>query len=111
MKRRKIMACSGLALLLAMAALRLALPHWIESKVRLGLGDAGSIDGVGVSVWRLAYQYQGLEFVSQDAVVQAPVFSCPEVDIALNWRAFFHGRLMASVTLEKPFLNLFTPYA
>lgn len=104
--RAILWACAGLAL-----AFRLALPYWIEGRVAQGMGEAGHLRGVGLSLWRLAFQYQGLEFRSHDPGVTAPTFSCPEVDIALEWRALFRGRLGARVTLKNPLLNLFTPYA
>jgi hypothetical protein len=65
----------------------------------------GHIDGVGLSLWRGAYQVEGLSITKVDGKMPVPFISAPVLDIALQWKALFHGRLVATVLIRQGQLN------
>ena len=105
---QKILLFCLLGLVVVMAMFRVALPAMIRSKVNQSLGNAGHVQGVGVSLWRGAYQLEGLIFPSKEKNEDAPIFYCREIDIGMEWRAIFNGSIVAAVTWIDPQVNFYT---
>src|SRR5687767_1763104 len=68
-------------------------------------GYSGRIDGVGLSLWRGAYQIEGLKIVKKNGQLPVPFFLSPRIDLGLQWKALFRGRLVARVTVTRGEVN------
>jgi len=100
-----------LAVLLVMLliAVRLAAPSLITSLVNHKLasleGYSGHIDGVAISLWRGAYEIQGIVIEKDNGKVPVPFVRMEELDLGLEWGALLDGRIVAKVTGIRPEIN------
>ena len=98
-----------LALLVVLLALRLCLAFVVKTVVNHQLaqlsGYRASIDGIGLSLWRGAYQIEGLDIRKKEGQATQPFFHAPLIDLALQWKALFQGKVVASVTIDDGRLN------
>lgn len=88
---------------------RLCLAFLVKGQINHQLaqmsGYTGHIDGIGLSLWRGAYQIEGIKIEKKEGKAPIPFFSAPWLDIGLEWKALFHGHIVASVSVEKGQLN------
>ena len=100
---------TSLALVGLLLVMRLCLAFVVKGMVNHQLarlsGYDGHIEGIGLSLWRGAYQIEGLEIRKKEGQVEQPFFYAPWLDFALQWKALFHARLVASVTIQEGRLN------
>ena len=100
-------------LLLALACLLLLLRLCLAAIVKLEINDrlgrmslySGRIGGVGLSLWRGAYQLEDIKIVKRGSVAPVPFFTAPLIDVGLQWMALFHGRIVASIAIHEGQLN------
>jgi Domain of Unknown Function (DUF748) len=92
-----------------LACLRLYLAHAIAGRVKAHLtgmqGYKGRIDGIGISLWRGAYQIEGLKITKDEGSGQIPFFQAPVIDIGPQWNAVLKGHLAARVVVVDGRLN------
>ena len=93
----------------ALAVFRAFLPALVKHVVNRKLdgldGFRGRVDSVGLSLWRGAYQVEGLTLRKRDSVDPVPFFVCRKIDLSIEWRALLHGAVVARLVLEGPVLN------
>jgi hypothetical protein len=98
-----------LVLACLLLAFRFSLSHIAKVVVNRQLlqlnGYSGHIDGIGISLWRGAYQIKGLAIVKKEGLAPVPFFSARSLDIGLQWKALFHRRLVATVLIRQGQLN------
>ena len=91
-------------------ALRLALPGILTSyanKQLVAIGEyAGRVDDVDIALIRGAYVLRGLTIVKPSASTQTPFLQVPRIDVSLQWKALWHGRIVGELELTNPVLNL-----
>ncbi len=108
---RKRKGLIGLGIFVALLVIaRLAAPFVIKKVVNDKLAAMpeyhGHISGVGLSLWRGAYQFEGLHIVKRGAGKGAePLLHIPETDIMVDWKALFDGKITARVKLVEPRVN------
>lgn len=87
---------------------RLYLPFWVTDYVNRQIaaldGYRGSIDGVGISLWRGAYQIYGLDIYKRDGI-KAPFVAADKIDFSVQWRALFRGHIVAEIDITNINLN------
>jgi hypothetical protein len=107
--RHRLKAIAALSALLALLLIRLTLAFVIKTSANQVLQHLdryrGHIDDVGLSLWRGAYQFRGVQVESIDGKVPLPLFAARGVDIAVQWRALLRGQCVASVVLDRPAVN------
>ena len=108
LKQRRVWRLSFIGLLALALLLRLALPELVKFTLNRKLGTGGNVGGIGLSLWRGAYQIQDLQFLSTDHSGSEPVVTVSTIDIGINWPAFRRGKLLATVRFVDPVVNLFT---
>jgi hypothetical protein len=113
-RSRKVLAVLA-AVAAILVAVRLSLPfavRWYVNRKLANLeGYTGHVDDVGLSLWRGAYQLNGLKIRERKGDGETePFFSCRALDLSLSWSALFHRKLAAKVRLERPILT-FRPEA
>ncbi len=78
--------------MLALLVVRLCLAFVIKTGANQVLGHMdryqGHIDGVGLSLWRGAYQFQGVRIETRGGEVPLPLFAARSVDVAGQWGRF-----------------------
>jgi hypothetical protein len=96
-------------LVAALIALRIALPdlvlRYVNKKLDNLEGYSGRIDDIDISLWRGAYQIQGVRIVKSNGRVPVPFLAAEEIDISVEWRALFDGDIVAEIDLYRPALN------
>lgn len=101
---------TAIALVVLLAALRLALPSIVLWYVNRTLDDIppyhGQAGAIGISLWRGAYQIYDLKLVKREGKKPAvPFFSCPVTDLSVKWAGLVHGSVVGKATLWQPKLN------
>lgn len=106
---KKKARAAGLAFACLLLAFRLCLPSAVKHEINRQLstmkGYAGHIDGIGISLWRGAYQIEGMAIEKKEGNLPVPFFLSPSIDIGLEWRALLTGRIVAKVGIDKGQLN------
>jgi hypothetical protein len=97
----------GLAAVLVVA--RLMLPHVVRDTLNDRLAHMGDYRGhvadVDIHLWRGAYSLEQLRVEKVSGKVPVPLLAMPRMDIALSWRALWHGAIRATVDFRRPVLN------
>jgi Domain of Unknown Function (DUF748) len=90
-------------------SVRLALPYFIEhyvNKQLRGINDyTGSIGTVRVHLWRGAYSIRDIRILKSDGKVPVPLFSAPDIDLAIQWKELFHGAIVGNIRIQNPSIN------
>lgn len=111
-KKRGHLSRNTIAALLIVAAVLLAgriyLPFWVTDYVNRQIaqldGYRGKIDGVGISLWRGAYQIYGLDIHKRDGLKE-PFVAAKLIDLSVEWKALLHGRIVAEIDIHDIALN------
>ncbi|MEO6244579.1 MAG: DUF748 domain-containing protein [Opitutaceae bacterium] len=97
------------ALLVIGVAARIALPYVVRHQLNTRLqripGYSGSVDSVGIHLWRGAYSIRGLAIFRREGQVREPFFLAPHIDFSLAWRELVHGKIVSDVAIEGSQLN------
>ncbi|WP_194852434.1 DUF748 domain-containing protein [Nonlabens antarcticus] len=104
-KKKKIIV--PFVIILILIAGRVYLPYYIRDKLNETLADIpgyyGQVDDVGISLWRGAYQLNGLFLDKVDpANKRSPFLNFPTSDISIQWRALLDGRIVSEITMVSP---------
>lgn len=95
-------------LVVALIAGRIYLPFWVTDYVNRQIdqleGYRGSIDGVGISLWRGAYQIHGLNIHKRDGLKE-PFVAAELVDFSIQWKALLNGHIVSEVDIYDINLN------
>lgn len=110
-KRRRIIL---LSIILLLVAFRLALPyivlHYVNDKLAHLEEYYGHVEDIDIALIRGAYIIKDIRLVKleeADKIKQdtLPFFKSPEIDLSVEWRALFKGRVVGEIAVEKPVLN------
>jgi hypothetical protein len=110
-RRRTDLFWPALALAIALIAIRAALPYMVKDYVNRRLhvleGYDGSVADINLGLWRGAYRIDGIEIVRKGGAKQpTPFFNSQRVDLSVEWRSLWHGKLVAEAHFFAPELNL-----
>lgn len=107
-RTRKVLIGLGVVAVVLIAA-RIALPFVVKRYVNKTLdelpGYSGSIADIDISLWRGAYQIDGLRIVKTGGRVPVPFVSARVIDLSVEWKALFDGSIVAEIELFGPKLN------
>lgn len=96
-------------MLVVLVAARLMLPSVIRWYVNRVLDSSvvyeGRIGAVEVHLWRGAYAIRDVQINKTTGNVPVPLLSARRVDLAVQWDAIIHGKIVGVVTIEEPQLN------
>lgn len=100
--------CALAALAVVLVAGRIYLPFWVTDYVNKQIsqleGYSGKIDGVGISLWRGAYQIYGLDIYKRNGLKE-PFVAASLVDLSVQWKALWHGSIVAEIDIHDITLN------
>jgi len=96
-------------LVLALVALRLALPSIVQRYVNQKLDEIpeydGSIGDVDIHLIRGAYSIDDIDIEKTTGAVPVPFFSARTVDFSMGWKEIFHGALVGEITVFECSVN------
>lgn len=95
-------------LLAARIAAPFVIRHAINSRLAQVEGYSGRIDGVGLSLFRGAYQLTGVSILKRADSRLEPLLSVEKIDFSLAWRELFNGRVVSDIVLIAPDLRVTT---
>lgn len=108
-KRRRILYIIFGTLIVALIAFRIMLPaillRYVNRQLTLIKGYSGHVEDIDVALYRGAYVIKGLRLDKTDGKVPVPFFSAEAIDLSVEWRALFHGSIVAGIGVEHPILN------
>lgn len=65
----------------------------------------GKIGAIEVHLWRGAYAIDDIRLIKTTGDVPVPFFAAKKIDLAIQWDALIHGKIVGRVVMEKPELN------
>jgi hypothetical protein len=93
-----------LVVALVLLAVRLVLPHTMKTLINQRLEKipeyAGHVEDIDLSIWRGAYQLEGVEILKTNGQTREPFFKARRIDFSLAWRDLFRGRFVGDFVLE-----------
>lgn len=99
-----------LILAVVLITIRIFLPsiclHYINQALSTKMGNyVGHLEDFDLSLWRGAYQLQGLEIKKREGRAPA-LLTIREVDLSLAWRALFRKELSGDITVDDAVIRL-----
>ncbi|HVJ64527.1 MAG TPA: DUF748 domain-containing protein [Bdellovibrionota bacterium] len=96
--------------LLVLIAIRIALPYglkyytnWVlQNKIE---GYTGRIEDFDLSLWRGAYQIQGLKLSKVQNKVPVPFIAIREIEFSIAWKPLLRGHVVGKVHLDEASVN------
>jgi hypothetical protein len=110
-KRRwpKVLGIAFGTLVVLLVAARMALPSFLIWYVNRTIDKNplydGKISDIEVFLWRGAYQIKDIRLVKTTGTVPVPLFAAKQVDLAIQWDALMHGKVVGRIAMEQPELN------
>ncbi|HEY3700347.1 MAG TPA: DUF748 domain-containing protein [Spongiibacteraceae bacterium] len=109
-KRRHTIIVSIALLLILLIALRLALSaiveHYVNRKLQHMDNYAGHVQHIHLALWRGAYVIENIVIEKKTAKRNEPFFSSDRLQLALQWRALWHGSIVGQAHFYHAQLNL-----
>ena len=97
----------GIVALLIVA--RLLLPYFVLRYVNKTLanldGYTGHVNDVDIALYRGAYQIDSLNIRKVAGKIEEPFISIPKMDLSVEWKSLFKGKLVAEVVCIRPEIN------
>jgi len=106
-KFRKI----ALIVLVVLVVIRLILPYWVLHYINKELshlsGYYGHVRDIDLSLYRGAYVVNDLYINRVDTATQkqTELFNAPVIDISVEWKSLFHGRIVSEMEFRNPLLR------
>ena len=98
-----------LLLAIPLIAARVALPSMVRWYVVRTIdrtpGYEGRIGDIDVHLWRGAYTINDVRLMKRIANVPVPFFAARQLDLAIEWKAILHRKLVGKVVIDQPELN------
>lgn len=97
------------AVIVAVVAVRLALPYLIRNQINRRLkeipGYRGHVTSVSLSVWRGAYTLNGISIFKVNGHQEDPFFVARYIDFSIAWADLFHGKVVSKIYIQHPQLT------
>lgn len=108
LKNRKAAVVIGV--LAALIVLRAFLPLIIKNYLNDYLANdvenyTGHIEDFDLSLWRGAYQIEGLVLKKKNVKEKTPFIEVKELDISLSWKALFRGKFLIDLKVDSSRIN------
>lgn len=107
MKKRWIIVAVILGLFVALHFLLEPIVERFVNKQLDGLEHySGQIEDVDIHLYRGAYRVKGIQLHKRDSNIEEPFFSLDTLDLSVQWKALFDGRIVGEVILADPTVNM-----
>lgn len=93
-------------MLLGLIILRIFLPTIVKNYVNKVLADIpgyyGQVEDIDIALIRGAYAINGIYLNKVDAQTQVPFLKFPAIDISVEWKSIFKGKIVSEVYMDNP---------
>lgn len=107
-KRRRRLIIIG-SIILALIIFRIFLPtivlHYVNKQLAEIPDYRGHVEDIDISLYRGAYQIQGISLNKITGKVPEPFFDCTEIDLSVQWSALFKGEIVGEIIFVQPKIN------
>lgn len=97
-------------IVVALVAMRAALPWWVTGYINDRFAEIGDYSGhvadVDIALVRGAYTLRGLNVVKRSADIEQPFIELPQTDISVEWSALLDGELVGEIQMQDPVVNM-----
>lgn len=69
----------------------------------------GSVDWIHMNLFRGAYVIHDLKIFKEEGNFEDPFVSSPQIDLSLEWKALFNGRIVGEIVMTDPVLTFIVP--
>jgi len=80
--------------------------HYVNRKINETKDYSGSIENIDLHLWRGAYVIRNINIYKNSGKIPVPFFSAPAIDLAVEWKALFHGHFVGNIMLKQPIINI-----
>jgi len=98
-----------IAIVVLLVIARLLLPYFVLRYVNKTLADMGDYTGhvedIDIQLIRGAYQIDNLRIRKINGKIKEPFLSIPKIDLSVEWKSLFKGRLVSEVECYEPEIN------
>ncbi|WP_461076590.1 AsmA family protein [Spirosoma flavus] len=98
-----------IALVVLLIIARLLLPYFVLRYVNKTLADmdgyTGHVEDIGIQLIRGAYQIEDLRIRKVNGKIKEPFLFIPKIDLSVEWKSLFKGRLVSEVECYNPEIN------
>jgi len=102
-----------IGIILVLVIFRLFLPYivlrYVNNKLENLEDYYGHVEDIDIHLYRGAYVIKDMKIVKLEKTTQKkdtiPFFKTPNIDLSVEWRAIFKGRIVGEVYIESPVLN------
>lgn len=108
----KVYSGTGKTLLIVivfLVVIRLLLPSVIKYYINRQLDKSkeytGWVNDVDLSLWRGAYQIEGIHILKRGSDIPVPFVSVESLDISVYWKQLFHRRIVAQIKMDTAQVN------
>lgn len=105
--KKSVKIILGIVVLLIVA--RLMLPYFVLKYVNKTLanldGYTGHVSDVDIALYRGAYQIDSINIRKVDGKIEKPFIMIPKMDLSVEWKSLFKGKLVAEVVCTRPEIN------
>jgi hypothetical protein len=101
----------ALVVLVLIIAFRIILPYWVLGFVNKRLatikGYYGHVEDIDIELYHGAYEVNNIFINRVDTASnkQTPFFAAPVIDISIEWRSLFKGRIVSELDFYSPTLR------
>lgn len=112
-KKRKILRIVLISLVVLLVIFRILLPYIVLKYVNRQLSQMkdyyGHVEDIDIRLYRGAYIINDIKIMRIEADKTAhdtiPFFDSPKIDLSIEWKSLFKGRVVGEIYVEKPVLN------
>ena len=98
-----------LVVIIVLIVFRLLLPYIVLNYVNKKLAKLseyyGHVEDIDISLYRGAYIIKDIKLEKREAKDSVPFFESPAIDISVQWKAIFKGRIVGEIYVKDPVLN------
>jgi len=110
---RRILLGVVVGIVVLVACARPMLPRvvrwYVNRTLSRNLEYEGRIGDVTLHLWRGAYSISDIRLLKRTGNVPVPLFSAKRLELAVQWNAILHRRIVAQVVFEQPQVNFVAP--
>lgn len=105
-RKRNVALSLIIPIVIILIVINFALEGWVKDQVNNRINAledySGSISDVDIHLWRGAYQIDHLILLKEKGGLKEPFLEITQIDLSIEWRALFNGKIVSEVDLYKP---------
>jgi hypothetical protein len=98
-----------IAVVVLLVIARLVLPYFVLRYVNKVMADmdgyTGHVSDIDIALYRGAYQIDDINIRKVNGKIEEPFLLIPKMDLSVQWKSLFRGKLVGEVTCYRPEIN------